>query len=1004
MFRYARSWEEKNILAELDLRAHQRVELVHGKVLRSIEVLHGAAAFFETRHTVTRAEFTAFVRGAIERQPELYALSWAPTVPRARRAEYEAKARKDGYPNFHITADDHGILVPASADSAEYFPVYYIEPDDRNRMAVGFDLGSDSVRREALLEAARTRSPIATRPIHLVQDGNHKLGIIVVVAVNNTAISANETSEPAGFCSAVFGLKELLATSVTGLDGEGVSFLLAEDAPGGSSLIYSPGTGRFASGPALNDNGAPTIESNLVSSAPVDVAGQQWRLTVWPTERFVAAHSNGHPTTMLLAGIVISGLLSLYVRRALRQQFAVEQRVRVRTSQLSREVAERKRAEETARLAEANYREIFENSVEGIFQTTPDGHYLRANRALARVYGYETPEELIAHLADIAVQLYVQPGRRAEFIEQIQRHGFVSDFESQVRRRDGSITWISENARAVRGAGGEVLFYEGMVVDITARKQAEESLRRAREELEERVRERTAELARSNEALQCEIGVRQQAQDAAAGANRAKSEFLANISHEIRTPMNAILGYAQLLQRDTVVKASHHDAIDTIMNSGRHLIELIDDVLDISKIEAGRAEMHVNDVDLRTMSVGIAGMFRHKCEQKGIALKVEFVATAPARVRADERKLRQVLINLVGNAVKFTRHGSVRLLIKVTDDPAVPHARLPARSCHFEVVDTGDGIPPEAQHRVFEPFQQGSAGQRWGGTGLGLAIARRMVGLMGGMLQLKSASGAGSRFFFTLILNSAPSDAETPRRREVLGLAAGYTVRALVVDDVPENRDVLGRMLVCIGCQVSTAATGEEAQQIAIEHVPDIVFLDALMPGMDGLETARHLRKQLGSSVRLVATSASAFTHEQDGYRAAGFEDIVCKPIPCERIYDCLSALLNVKFEYVADTDSDPVNPESTVDDCLPEDLRQRLAAAAELYSVTELRICIGEIERLGPATARLARCLRRCIQEYDMEGILRLLRAGREDLPLGAGSSLSIDGVEVEVAGGARR
>ena len=487
---------------------------------------------------------------------------------------------------------------------------------------------------------------MATPDVRLVQDGGQ--GIVVYVAIRDPA-AKTAAAPPAGYCSAVFGVEDLLGASGAGLDAEGLEFLLNEASHGEAPLIRRP-----ADGPVADIN----------ASASMDVAGQRWTVTLRPTERFIEAHSTGHASTMIATGLIITALLAGYVRRGLRQRFSIEQRVKVRTAQLSREVAERKRAEDAARIAEANYREIFENSVEGIFQTTPDGHYLRANRALARVYGYGTPEQLIAHLADIAVQLYVQPGRREEFIEAIQKHGFVSDFESQVRRRDGSITWISENARAVRDSFGNVLYYEGMVVDITARKQAEESLRRAREELEERVRERTAELARSNDALQVEIAVRQRAEDAAAGANRAKSQFLANISHEIRTPMNAILGYAQLLQRDRSMDAQR-EAVNTIMNSGRHLIELIDDVLDISKIEAGRAEMHSADVDLRAMSVGIAGMFRHKCEQKGISLKVECNAVVPARVRADERKLRQVLINLLGNAVKFTRQGSVRLRINI---------------------------------------------------------------------------------------------------------------------------------------------------------------------------------------------------------------------------------------------------------------------------------------------------------------------------------------------------
>jgi PAS domain S-box-containing protein len=958
LFTYARSFERKSLHDELDFRAHQQVDVVQNKVLRSMEVLHGAAAFFETRREISRAEFSAFVHGALERQPELHGLAWTPLVPRAQRKEYESRARANGYPNFRITARDAaGNIIPAP-DTDEYYPVYYIEPTDRNFLALGYDLGSNPLRLAALQEARRTGVPTATRPIRLVQDGMHMLGFIVYLPVYDSKARRGANENPVGFCSAIFGLDELLNASAVGSD-ENVDFSLAEESSSGAPLVHRAAHGEVA---------------DIRASAPVNVAGLQWMVTLRPTEKFVAAHSNGHAATLLGTGLIISALLAGYVRRGLIQRMAVEQRVRERTVQLSREVAERKRAEYAARVAEANYREIFENSVEGIFQTTPDGHYLRANRALARVYGYETPEQLIAHLADIAVQLYVKGGRREEFIEQVQRFGFVSDFESQVRRRDGSITWISENARTVRDGNGNVLHYEGMVVDIRARKEAAESLRRAREELEERVRERTAELARSNEALQSEITVRQRAEETAAAASRAKSEFLANISHEIRTPMNAILGYAQLMHRDRSVRGGHRDAVETIMNSGRHLIELIDDVLDISKIEAGQVEVRTTDVDLRAMAISIAGMFRHKCEQKGISLKIECDGSLPGRVRTDERKLRQVLINLLGNAVKFTRDGSVRLRVGATLAPNPTESAARLFSCRFDVCDTGDGIPLEAQQKIFEPFQQGSAGQKWGGTGLGLAIARRLAELMGGQLELESEIDRGSRFYFTLQLPAANSTAFTHRRGEVLALAPGQQVSAMVIDDVAENHQVLARLLSDVGCDVTTASSGGEAMRLLDGSTPQIIFLDVLMPGIDGIETARRIRQRLGDSVRLVATSASAFMHEQEGYRDSGFEHVVAKPIRCDQLYECLSTLLGTQFDYVAEPLLDESEIPSQTDAAIPACIAARLAAAAELYSVTELRQCVDEIERLGPGTHRLCAFLRRCIHDYDMGGILRLL------------------------------
>ncbi len=367
--------------------------------------------------------------------------------------------------------------------------------------------------------------------------------------------------------------------------------------------------------------------------------------------------------------------------------------------------------------------------------------------------------------------------------------------------------------------------------------------------------------------------------------------------------MNAILGYAQLLQRDRALRGGQRDAVETIMNSGRHLIELIDDVLDISKIEAGRAEMRMADVDLRAMAVGIAGMFRHQCEQKGISLKVECQAELPARVRADERKLRQVLINLLGNAVKFTREGSVRTA-NLNDRRGIAQwrrprpTRLPIRS---------QSTPAKAfrsrpNRRYFEPFQQGSAGRKWGGTGLGLAIARRLVELMGGQLELDSTPGSGSRFYFSLALAPGVGEAAEPRRREVLALSPGQSVRAMVVDDVLENRQVLARLL----------GAGRMRSERRRQRRRGVAPVGAARAAhhFPRRADARHRRDGVGAAdspalgiedVRWLPLRRRHSRTSRKGILPPVLRTWSRKPVRCERLYECLSDLLGVKFDYVAE-------------------------------------------------------------------------------------------------------
>lgn len=449
---------------------------------------------------------------------------------------------------------------------------------------------------------------------------------------------------------------------------------------------------------------------------------------------------------------------------------------------------------------------------------------------------------------------------------------------------------------------------------------------------------------------------------AAEEANQSKSEFLANMSHQIRTPMHAILGYAQILRRAVGLPREHRQAVETIENSGNHLLSLINEVLDLSKIEAGRMDMHRTDFDLNGLVLGVEVMFRLRSSQKGLALHMEPVDGDAVWVQGDEGKLNQVLINLVGNAVKYTQSGEVVLRVRRQDNDVYL----------FEVLDTGPGIPKAAQSVVFEPFQQGIEGLReGGGTGLGLVIARRLVELMGGQLDLESEPEQGTRFFFSLNLPSAQMG-ETRQARQIVGLTSGQTVRALVVDDVQENRDVLCQLLLDIGVMVEQAISGKEAIEKVAQMRPDIVFMDIRMPEMDGVDATKYIREMInGGDVKVVAVSASVFAHEQERYLNAGFDGFLEKPFRVDRLYDSLAALLGVTFVYADPVLEMQATPEDWASLTLPEDLLNRLTSAARLSSVTDLEGYLDEVAELGDAGQHLATHLRTLSQDLDMDAIL---------------------------------
>jgi predicted ATPase/signal transduction histidine kinase/tRNA A-37 threonylcarbamoyl transferase component Bud32 len=420
-------------------------------------------------------------------------------------------------------------------------------------------------------------------------------------------------------------------------------------------------------------------------------------------------------------------------------------------------------------------------------------------------------------------------------------------------------------------------------------------LEEANRTLEAKVGDRTLELWDKNVLLQQEIQERQRAEAAAMVANRAKSEFLANMSHELRTPLNGILGYSQVLKKHQTLTKPQRQGVDVIHRCGEYLLTLIDDVLDLSKIEARRMELHPESFHLPRFLENLVEICRVRANQKQISLTYEVISPLPEYVYADEKRLQQVLLNLLGNAVKFTEAGQVSLKVGPVqawsprsdirgDRKAAVHAAAPstANLIRFEIVDTGMGIAPEQLAQIFDPFHRTpESGRHTDGTGLGLAISRQLVQLMDSDIRVSSNLGQGSRFWFDLDLavSQLGETISLPSEQVIVGYG-GDRRTVLVVDDKDYNRAVIVDFLAPLGFELLEAANGQEGLALAVQHQPDVVLVDLVMPLIDGFEMTRRL-KQIPAlqTVIVIAISASVMEFDYRQSQLACCNDFLPKPI-----------------------------------------------------------------------------------------------------------------------------
>ena len=542
----------------------------------------------------------------------------------------------------------------------------------------------------------------------------------------------------------------------------------------------------------------------------------------------------------------------------------------------NRDITERKLKDAALRETEEKYRKLIELAGDAIIVVDAYTEIiLDANQMAEKILGRSRNEIIGLH------QTEIQPQERLEQYSQIFKQHIetcgVFKTELELRHKDGTLVPMEVSATVVDVQGKRIV--QGIFRDIRDRKQTEKALK--------------------------------QAKDAAEVANRAKSEFLANMSHELRTPLNGILGYAQILQQDSSIRSKQQEQIGIIQQCGEHLLTLLNDILDLSKIEARKMDLYLNDFHLSHFLESIIAMVRIRAEQKNIAFRYQQLSPLPNYVRGDDKRLRQVLINLLGNAVKFTDFGGVTFQVGYLDsreteelegDLTVKSFASPStQKMRFIIEDTGIGMAQEQLADIFLPFHQiGNHRHRFEGTGLGLAISQKLAQLMGGEIKVGSTLGQGSVFCIDLDLPEVPEQVEVAQASQghIIGLKE-KNYKVLVVDDRWENRSVLVDLLSPLGFEVLQATDGQDCINQALKTQPDVILLDMVMPGMDGFEATRRLR-QLPTlkDIKIIATSASAFDYDQEKSLLAGCDGFISKPVQAKPFFEQLRRHLGLEWVY----------------------------------------------------------------------------------------------------------
>ncbi|MGD0656067.1 MAG: CHASE domain-containing protein [Thermoguttaceae bacterium] len=845
-FQYKR-WEFERVGNEFERGGQNRIMALKKILDLDFLAIKSVGSFYDGSDNVERREFAIFAVPIIQNNSSMSSLQWAPRVKQPQRTAFESDAGLNGLPGFKITESDKGALAAAPARE-EYYPIFYVEPRKDRAALIGYELGSIPACLEAMHKACDTGKMASTPEIILPGAGKQRpeLRVFLPIYEKNASLNSVEDRRKGlqGFAAGTILISGMVEESFKTLMPTGIDIYIFEGGIPSRAEILHYHPSRIRSSDYHPVDLEKTIRQGGMSlSDTLDIAGQKWTVVCIPSAEFISARTTWQPWVVgtgciLLTGLLASYLLTIAVRNAKTAHLATI--LAATNQQLKYEIIDRRIAEDISHRENAKLSAMISAMEEGVVFADADNTIVEINSYFCNFLGIPREEILGKRIEDL---------HQGESLKNIFSR--IDQFRNEV---------LPNPIVLQRPLGGkEVILrmqpiyrdgkYDGVLLNVID----------------------VSELVQS----------RQQAE----AANKAKSKFLATMSHEMRTPMAAILGYNDLLMDPKIDSSTRNNYLMVIRRNGEKLLLLINDILDLSKIEAGRLELNMQRCNVVCLLADMASTMRPRADLRGNVLSVEYLSELPETIYTDFNRLRQAIVNLVGNAIKFTENGQVRIKVSFLrqwqdGQPAVK----------FDIVDTGIGIRKEVLPQLFQPFNQGDVvtSQKYGGTGLGLAISRHIAELLGGELTVKSMCGGGSTF--TLIVPAGDLKGVKIFRQpsEIIQDLSEYNypqdakilsgVRVLVADDSIDNQELIKIMLSRAGAKAVIAENGRIALDKAESEFFDVILMDLNMPEIDGYEATRLLRSR-GYDRPILALTANVMSEDKQRCLAAGCNDHLSKPI-----------------------------------------------------------------------------------------------------------------------------